>query len=344
MDDEKIYNAILDELRESGPRQGLWAKCFTEANGNENAAKALYFKYRAQQLSNQETPTANSAATTDLSKHIAPSEKIVSQPTQKRNGLLFLGIFLISISIWKLFESNEKHTEIPKVIEFTTINSGKNIPATQPNENPWIYKGSSTPTQQQTQVLNAIPLPDAKIEIIKETPKPSPVEAKVSAYEIAGRTIEKELAENLHLFKYKLNFGGELHYSKDEKHFYPLNYKYSNAYADDTTVVASIVLVGDQTKNQPNIILYGASGWLNKLQSYCFRNKNDDLINCFHATHYNQKSKIQFKDNFLEIKYNGFSKNDSFAGGGSIPVYQKYEYINGELICTAGQCNFKEFE
>lgn len=44
MDDEKIYNEILDELRENGPRQGLWAKCFTEANGNENAGRKLIKK------------------------------------------------------------------------------------------------------------------------------------------------------------------------------------------------------------------------------------------------------------------------------------------------------------
>lgn len=68
MDDEKIYNTILDELREHGPRQGLWAKCFTEANGDENAAKALYFKYRAQQLVNQESSATVKSKSTDLGK------------------------------------------------------------------------------------------------------------------------------------------------------------------------------------------------------------------------------------------------------------------------------------
>lgn len=56
MNDEQLYNLVVEELRKSGPRLGLWAKAFADANGKDSEAKALYLKYRVNQLREEQKP------------------------------------------------------------------------------------------------------------------------------------------------------------------------------------------------------------------------------------------------------------------------------------------------
>ena len=108
MDDEKIYNAILDELHANGPRQGLWAKCFAEANGNENAAKALYFKYRAQQLESEATIAKTKSASSELAEHLI-SEKISIPPRVSKIRIFIFALF-VSITVLALVFYNAEKT------------------------------------------------------------------------------------------------------------------------------------------------------------------------------------------------------------------------------------------
>lgn len=39
-----------EELAEETQSKGLWAKAFSDANGDEKTQRALYIKYRAEQL------------------------------------------------------------------------------------------------------------------------------------------------------------------------------------------------------------------------------------------------------------------------------------------------------
>lgn|SRR5690554_4172934 len=50
MNDEYLYEIVIEELRNSGPKPGLWAKAFSESKGQESMAKALYMRYRVEQL------------------------------------------------------------------------------------------------------------------------------------------------------------------------------------------------------------------------------------------------------------------------------------------------------
>lgn len=54
MNDERLYAEVVEELRLRGPIPGLWAKVYSEANGNEPQAKALYLRYRVEQLAQAE--------------------------------------------------------------------------------------------------------------------------------------------------------------------------------------------------------------------------------------------------------------------------------------------------
>ena len=54
MTDERSYAEVVEELRLHGPISGLWAKAYSEANGNKPQAEALYLRYRAEQLARAE--------------------------------------------------------------------------------------------------------------------------------------------------------------------------------------------------------------------------------------------------------------------------------------------------
>lgn len=54
MNEEQLYACVLDELENSPPRTGLWAKAFADAKGSEKLTHALYLKYRAGQIAEEE--------------------------------------------------------------------------------------------------------------------------------------------------------------------------------------------------------------------------------------------------------------------------------------------------
>jgi len=54
MRDEHLYAEVVEELRLHGPIRGLWAKAYSEANGNKPQAEALYLRYRVEQLAQSE--------------------------------------------------------------------------------------------------------------------------------------------------------------------------------------------------------------------------------------------------------------------------------------------------
>lgn len=48
--EEELWAIALSEFESDTRRLGLWAKCFSESNGNESEAKAAYLRERARQL------------------------------------------------------------------------------------------------------------------------------------------------------------------------------------------------------------------------------------------------------------------------------------------------------
>jgi hypothetical protein len=49
---EKIWENVSLEL-ESNRREGLWARCFSQSNGDVNKAKALYLRSRVSEIENE---------------------------------------------------------------------------------------------------------------------------------------------------------------------------------------------------------------------------------------------------------------------------------------------------
>lgn len=62
-DDERFYQQVADELRTSGPREGLWLKALAHTRGDASEAKIQYVHWRVQQLQEieREKESLNSA-------------------------------------------------------------------------------------------------------------------------------------------------------------------------------------------------------------------------------------------------------------------------------------------
>jgi predicted nucleic-acid-binding Zn-ribbon protein len=48
--DVKYYQQVADELRASGPLEGLWLKALAVANADKEKAKAFYIQWRVEQI------------------------------------------------------------------------------------------------------------------------------------------------------------------------------------------------------------------------------------------------------------------------------------------------------
>jgi hypothetical protein len=55
MNEEEIYKFISQEIKDDEKKEGLWTKAFSEAEGDGNKTKALYIKYRFDQINVEET-------------------------------------------------------------------------------------------------------------------------------------------------------------------------------------------------------------------------------------------------------------------------------------------------
>ena len=50
MNEEEIYELISEEIESNSTKKGLWTKAFSESEGDEQKTRALYIKYRFDQL------------------------------------------------------------------------------------------------------------------------------------------------------------------------------------------------------------------------------------------------------------------------------------------------------
>ena len=335
MDDEKIYNEILEELRANGPRQGLWAKCFTEAKGNENTAKALYFKYRAQQLVQQKEATPPKSDSTDLVNHSLTSLKKESQQESiyKNIALYVMVLFILIPAVFWLLDSslNDK----------ATINAVKNNQAKEAEVKALVVGALATVERAAVERNKTL---QAAVDAKQIADEADTLKSKAHEYEIAGKAIEKELATKLHLFKYELKDGEKtLYYSKDKINFYPLDYKYSNIYSADNSLESNKILSGNPIKNEPNVEIYSIGSRASLIIELYFKDKNSNYFRSLYGGDGRQDFEIKFNGNLIELKYKGYAKNDSRAGP-SIPVSKTFQYINGEMVCTGGNCEYKNFE
>lgn len=103
MSEESLYAKVVEELRQQGPRQGLWAKAFAEAGGNEASARAAYFRLRAEQLAEEErqeqTTLEATRKTEERAQRLAQEELPGGAPHTTEYTWVAVALILILVAV-----------------------------------------------------------------------------------------------------------------------------------------------------------------------------------------------------------------------------------------------------
>jgi hypothetical protein len=125
-DDEKLWELASKELIEA-KREGLWAKCFAEANGDDSLAKATYLKIRVQQLSDE---TLSIQSSNEVDRTLPVNTKsinvLASQNTVKHDGVTphDKNVNYSDLSIKNLLENGMFKTERYKNRDLLYLHNG----------------------------------------------------------------------------------------------------------------------------------------------------------------------------------------------------------------------------
>lgn len=112
MSEERFYAEVAQELQLHGPQPGLWAKAYAEAEGIEAKAKALYLRYRVQQLEYAETERERAALALEKARQaeLAEAAELARRERAAAEGitpihrvLLGLVVFFILLSLYRAF-------------------------------------------------------------------------------------------------------------------------------------------------------------------------------------------------------------------------------------------------
>ncbi len=108
---DSAWEVASNELNSVNRREGLWAKCFAQADGDENKAKANYLKERVEQLRSEEIKLglveevikSNSPNTF----HNLSDEKILKQKRLNTAFFSILGIIIFGVIVSTIFDGDK---------------------------------------------------------------------------------------------------------------------------------------------------------------------------------------------------------------------------------------------
>ena len=69
--EKKTYELIAEEIDTGNTQKALWTKAFSEAEGDENKTKALYIKYRFEDISNGEQKYHEDEILKDIESYVS---------------------------------------------------------------------------------------------------------------------------------------------------------------------------------------------------------------------------------------------------------------------------------
>jgi hypothetical protein len=77
MIEEEFYELAYEETESGNLKKGLWAKSFSEAEGNDNKAKALYIKYRFNQIKESHKEIEQEEKQAEIDLKVTPKKAII---------------------------------------------------------------------------------------------------------------------------------------------------------------------------------------------------------------------------------------------------------------------------
>ena len=85
MNEEEIYELISEEIESSSRKKGIWTKAFSEAEGDENKTKALYIKYRFDQIKEGHKEIEQEEEEVKIDSKLESEKKIVESKIESNN-------------------------------------------------------------------------------------------------------------------------------------------------------------------------------------------------------------------------------------------------------------------
>ena len=78
---------FIEEIESGNLKKGLWAKAFSEAEGDENKTKALYIKYRFDQIKEGHKEIEQEEEEVKIDSKLESEKKIVESKIESNNEL-----------------------------------------------------------------------------------------------------------------------------------------------------------------------------------------------------------------------------------------------------------------
>ena len=85
MIEEEFYELAYEEIESGNLKKGLWAKAFSEAEGDENKTKALYIKYRFDQIKEGHKEIEQEEEEVKIDSKLESEKKIVESKIESKN-------------------------------------------------------------------------------------------------------------------------------------------------------------------------------------------------------------------------------------------------------------------
>ena len=107
MNEEEIYELISEEIESSSTKKGLWTKAYSDSEGDESKTKALYIKYRFDQIKQAQPQVDQETIVKDDEEKVA-EEKVSNEYKIKLSDRVIkeeksLGHFFVKPKDYKLF-------------------------------------------------------------------------------------------------------------------------------------------------------------------------------------------------------------------------------------------------
>lgn len=134
---DKHFAEALQELESNTQREGLWARCLANSDGNDSKAKSEYIRIRAEEISNSNHSTAQ------MSSHDLIKDFEIKKSLKKQNNNIFWGTVLcvgFTFGMWIYFISfhtksdNELGNLVRKTIGIDSSKALVNKTTELPNE------------------------------------------------------------------------------------------------------------------------------------------------------------------------------------------------------------------
>ena len=85
MIEEEFYELAYEEIESGNLKKGLWAKAFSETEGDENKTKALYIKYRFDQIKEGHKEIEQEEEEVKIDSKLESEKKIVESKIESKN-------------------------------------------------------------------------------------------------------------------------------------------------------------------------------------------------------------------------------------------------------------------